>query len=496
MTKGRAEKVTTGIEGLDYILRGGLPPRRLYLVHGEPGVGKTTLALQYLLEGVKQGQKGLYITLSETREELLEIADSHGWSLDDLDIFELTALQQSQGAEPQSILNPAEVELAETMAPLLAEVERLKPIRVVFDSLSELRLLAQSPLRYRREILGLKQFFAGRNCTVLLLDDLTSSDNDLQLQSLAHGVLVLRLSSPEYGTARRRIHVQKLRGVSFRSGFHDYEITKGGIQLYPRLVAVDHAKAFGKEVVRSGLETLDTLLGGGVSRGRSLLLIGPAGAGKSVMATQFVMEAARRGESSAIFTFDELADTFLERSEGLGMDLAPLIKKGTVTLQQVDPAELSPGEFAFRVRSQVERGGARMIVIDSLSGYLQAMPDQRHLILHLHELLSYLGQRGVTTLLTLAQGGMMGAAMTSPAEVSYLADAVVSLRYFECFGEVRQAISVIKKRTGRHERSIREMRFGPKGIELGPPLKEFQGVLTGVPEFVGKKSALLGKRRK
>lgn len=496
MPKPPPESVATGIQGLDYILRGGLPPRRLYLVYGDPGVGKTTLALQYLLEGARRGQKGLYITLSETKEELQAVADSHDWSLDALNIFELSALQERvQGSEPQSILNPSEMELAETMAPILEEIERVKPQRLVFDSLSELRLLSHNPLRYRREILSLKQFFAGRNCTVLLLDDGTTADEDLQLQSLAHGVLVMKTVSPEYGTARRRLHVQKLRGVPFRAGYHDYDIVHGGIQVFPRLIALEHAEEGITGDVPTGLRELDDLLGGGVPRGKSLLLIGPAGAGKSVLASRVIVEAARRKEKSAVFVFDEAASTFTRRAAGLGMDVRGLVKAGTVHLQQVDPAELTPGEFAHRVRASVEEGGAKLVVIDSLSGYMQAMVDQRHLVLHLHELLSYLGQSGVTSVLTMAQAGMMGASMSSPAEVSYLADSVIALRYFECAGEIRQAISVIKKRTGSHERTIRELKFSPKGVELGPPLKEFQGVLTGVPTFLGKEASLLRKRR-
>lgn len=496
MTQLRDKRVATGIEGLDYILRGGLPPGRLYLVHGDPGVGKTTLALQFLLEGARLGEKGLYITLSETKEELLAVADSHGWSLDGLSIFELTALQQAKTSEPQSILDPSEVELEETMDLLLKEVEKGKPVRVVFDSLSELRLLAQSALRYRREILDLKQFFNGRNITVLLLDDGTTTQDDLQLQSLAHGVIILKLTAPEYGVARRRLHVQKLRGVAFRAGYHDYDIVKGGIRVFPRLVAVDHLAPFQKELLRSGLRELDHLLGGGLHRGKSLLIIGPAGAGKSVLAAQFAANSASDKGRAAIFTFDELASTFLERSVGLGLDLPKLIRDKSMTLEQVDPAELSPGEFAFRIRNAVEKDGASMVVIDSLSGYLQAMPDHRHLLLHLHELLSYLGQRGVTTIVTMAQAGMVGPSMWSPAEVTYIADAVISLRYFESHGEIRRAISVLKKRTGKHELSIRELLFGTKGLELGPPLRDFQGILTGVPTYLGKKSALLGKKRR
>ena len=382
------------------------------------------------------------------------------------------------------------------MAPLLAEVERTNPVRVVFDSLSEIRLLAQHALRYRRQILALKQYFAGRKSTVLLLDDLTSPDQDLQLQSLAHGVVALESSQPEYGAARRRVFIQKLRGVQFRSGKHDYDIVPGGVRVYPRLVAAEESRNPNREILSCGLPKLDLLLGGGLRNGKSLLVTGPSGSGKSLLATQFAMQAAKRGDASVIFEFDENADTFLERSAGVGMDLQKHVKSGLISLQQIDPAELTPGEFAFRVRFAIEKQQARLVIIDSLTGYLQAMIDQRHLTLHLHELLSYLAQRGIITIATVAQSGMMGETMANSAELSFLADQVVTLRFFECFGEIRQAISVPKNRTSAQERSIREFRIGKGGFQIGEPLKEFQGVLRGVPTYSGKASKLLQKKKR
>ena len=489
-------RLGTGCAGLDRILEGGFPANRLYLVEGDPGTGKTTLALQFLLEGARRGEPVLYVTLSETKEELTEVARSHGWSLEGVTLHELVPPAESLKAEAQyTIFHPSEVELGETTRLVIEEVERIQPRRVVFDSLSEMRLLARDPLRYRRQILALKQFFAGRKSTVLLLDDRTSTHADLQVQSIAHGVLMLEQLELDYGAERRRLRVSKLRGSRFRGGFHDFAIRTGGVEAFPRLVAADRRRELKSEAVASGVAALDALLGGGLDRGTATLVLGPAGCGKSSLATHFAAAMAVRGERAAAFIFDEGVNTYLSRAAGLGTDLREQVEAGHLTVQQVDPAELSPGEFVHAVCQTVERDGARLVVIDSLNGYLQAMPDERFLTSQMHELLTYLNQQGVVTLLVMAQHGFLGS-MSSPVDVSYLADTVVLLRYFEAAGAIRRAISVVKKRTGRHEDTIREMRLSAsRGVEVGEPLTSFRGVLTGIPvltEDVVKKGALLG----
>jgi circadian clock protein KaiC len=472
----------TGIAGLDAILGGGFTPNRLYLVEGDPGSGKTTLALRYLLEGVPRGEAGLYVTLSETKEEVYSVARSHGWALDPIHITELVASEESLTPDSQyTMYHPSETELGETTRKVLEEVERIKPRRVVIDSLSELRLLAQNPLRYRRQILALKQFFAGRQCTVLLLDDRTGENSDVQVRSIAHGVLMLEQLSPEYGSERRRLRVVKVRGRKYRGGYHDFVIQRGGLEVFPRLVAAEHHQPFSRERLMSGVASLDALLGGGLDRGTSTLIMGPAGSGKSSVAIQYVAAAAGRGECVAVFAFDESRGTLLARSAGLGTDLQPHLDKGTVTVQQIDPAELSPGEFVHAVRRAVEQRNCRIVVIDSLNGYLNAMPEERFLTIQLHELLTYLGQKGVTTILVVAQHGLMGSGMQAPVDVSYLADSVILTRYFELEGRVKKAISVVKKRSGAHEDSIRELRLGMQGVSVSEPLQKLRGVLTGVP---------------
>src|SRR5581483_9222131 len=442
----RNELVSSGITGLDDILYGGLPGGRLYLIEGDPGAGKTTLGLQFLLEGRRHGEQGVYVSLSETREELLAVATSHGWSLDGISVIELNRSDEVLHPDAENTMfHTSEVELVDTTRAVLEEIERVKPGRVVFDSLSEMRLLAQNSLRYRRQILGLKQFFVGRACTVLLLDDRTSDVSDLQLQSLAHGVLSLERKSPDYGVMHRRLQVLKLRGRSFRPGFHDFRIRKGGLEVYPRLVASEHSGSFPTEPVPSGLAELDTLMGGGVDRGTSNLLVGPAGSGKSTFAMQFAEQTARQGKRVAMFMFDESPRTMLSRARGIGMKLEQYMEKGTLAVEQVDPGALSAGEFVDRVRREVEDRHAQMIVIDSLTGYLNAIPEVRFLTLQLHELLLYLSQRGVTSLMVVAQQGLIGQAMQAQIDASYLADAVIMLRYFEAGGRVRQAISVMKK---------------------------------------------------
>lgn len=473
--------VSTGIAGLDTVLCGGLTPHRLYLVEGVPGAGKTTLALQFLLKGVANGETVLYVTLSETEDELREVAVSHAWSLDGVHIHELVTEQERLDPDTQyTMFHPSEVELGDATKRILAEVERLRPQRVVFDSLAELRLLAGSALRYRRQVLALKQYFVGRGCTVLLLDDSALTEFGLHVHTMVHGVISLSQRNPDYGGDRRRLRVSKFRGRSFSSGYHDYEIHFGGISLFPRLVAAEHRRPGVQGHVESGMPQLDALLGGGLDRGTSTLLVGAAGTGKSSLATQFMVAAAARGERSAMFTFDESVQSMVTRSAGMGFEIQRYLDEGLIHIATIDPAELSPGEFTHCIRQAAEVDGARVIVIDSLNGYLNAMPEERFMIVQLHELLAYLGQLGVVTILVNAQQGLIGQ-MASNIDVSYLADGVILLRYFESRGKVRQAISVLKKRTGAHERTIRELSIDNNGLHIGEPLREFRGVLTGVP---------------
>lgn len=480
-------KLSTGIDGLDRILEGGLPECNIYLVEGEPGSGKTTLALQFLLEGIRQGESVLYVTLSETKRELENVASSHGWSLDALNIYELVPAGDTLKSESQyTIFHPSEVELNELTGAVLQEVERINPKRVVFDSLSEMRLLARDPLRYRRQILALKQYFAPRECTVLLLDDKTSNIVDLQVSSIVHGVLILEHLAVEYGAERRRLRVSKLRGSRFRGGYHDFNIETGGVRVFPRLVSAEHVQNTKHETVKSGIVGLDELLGGGIDRGTSTLIIGPAGSGKSSLAAQFAASGAANGENASIFIFDEIRETYITRAAGIGTNLQQYLDTGLVRIQQVDPAELSPGEFAHSILETVNQNKTKVVIIDSLNGYMNAMPEERFLTMQMHELLTYLNRQGVITILIMAQHGFLGNAMTSPIDVSYLADTVLMLRYFESGGAVRRALSVVKKRTGAHENTIRELDISPDGIRVGKALTDFQGVLTGVPTYSGK----------
>ncbi|UWU67354.1 ATPase domain-containing protein [Bradyrhizobium sp. NC92] len=478
-------RISTGSDGLDDILGGGLDANRMYLYEGRPGTGKTTIALQFLLRGVRDGERVLYISLSETKRELTVVAQRHGWSLDGVDIFELVPPETTLDPERElTVFHPAEMELSETTGLIFKEVERINPSRVVLDSLSELRLLAQNPLRYRRQVLALKHFFTNRNCTVVLLDDLSSSQDDLQLHSIAHGVVMLEQLAIDYGAERRRLRVIKMRGIRFRGGYHDFTIETGGLRIFPRLVAAEHHKTFIGEFTPSGNAELDQLLGGGLERGTNALLIGAAGVGKSSVALTFAISAAARGEHAVFFAFDEGRGTVEARARTLGLALDDHLDAGRIRFQQIDPAELSPGEFAANVRRSVERDNARIIVIDSLNGYLNAMPDERFLILQMHELLSFLAQQGVLTILILAQHGLVGPTDTN-LDISYLSDAVLMLRYFEVGGTVRRALSVVKKRSGNHEHTIREFRLTSAGIKLGPPLRDFSGIFSGTPHYSG-----------
>ena len=475
----------TGISGLDHVLQGGLPRDRLYLVDGNPGVGKTTLALQFLLEGVRQGEKCLYVTLSETKAELDAVAQSHGWTLEGIPIIELSQIEQSLTAKSQNTLfQPAEVELSNLSALLLDRVAELKPTRLVLDSLSELRLLAHNPLRYRRQILTFKQRFSQIGCTVLLLDDRSAVGPDVQVQSIVHGMVSLFVMPLKFGINRRYLSITKLRGAQFIEGNHDYVIESGGLKLFPRLVAAAYPADFDDRTFSSGNAELDALIGGGLDSGTSNLLMGPAGSGKSTVAALFVHAAAARGERALYFAFDESTHTLFRRARAMGLDFEEHVAAGNLKVQQIDPAEIAPGELAHQIMECVEQHQTRVIVLDSLNGYVNAMPQDDYINLHLHELLSYLNQRGVVTIMTLAQQGLVGT-MGVPVDVSYLADTVVLTRYFEARGSVRKAISIIKKRSGAHESTIRELEMTPSGVRIGQALTDFNGVLTGVPQFVG-----------
>ncbi|AME22908.1 ATPase domain-containing protein [Burkholderia sp. PAMC 26561] len=484
-------RMSTGVDGLDNILGGGLTPNRVYLVEGSPGAGKTTLALQFLLKGAEVGEAGLYITLSETRSELLAVADAHGWEVDAISIVELLS---DEGLDPeyeQSILHPAEVELGETVKSVMHQVEAIKPARIVLDSLSELRLLSQNPLRYRRQILALKRYFATRDCTVLLLDDNTSDPSDLQLHSIAHGVVSLDQLVHDYGGARRRLRVAKMRGLKFREGFHDFTLETGGIDVYPRLVAAEHHAEFSSTPLSTGSEGLDALLGGGLIPGTNTLLIGPSGVGKTTTVVCCLMAALKRGERCMYYLFDETLRTLLLRSKALGMDVSPFLESGQLTLRQIDPAEMSPGQFTSDVREAVEDEGVRYVAIDSLNAYLQAMPGERYLLLQMHELLGYLNQRGVVTMLVLGQHGIVGEVETD-IDISYLSDTMILFRYFEHQGEVLTALAAVKSRGSAHERTIRQFRLARGGIEVSEALRDFDGVLAGLPSYRGD-TEILGR---
>lgn len=492
MAKTDSLRLATGISGLDDILQGGLPAGHVYLIEGDPGSGKTTMGLQFLLQGVANGEPTLYVTLAESREELETVAESHGFDMAKVEIFEVKPPELDQtGSDQYTVFHPSEVELVDVMQNILSKMEKTEAGRIVFDSMSEIRMLARDPLRYRRQILSLKQFFMGRKCTVLLLDDRTGDRQDTQLQSICHGAIRMESLSREYGPQRRQIQVLKLRASQFREGQHDYKIEKGGLHVFPRLISAEHRPSnVDRSELPSGIAELDKMFGGGVTRGSTSLFMGPAGSGKSTIATKFLASAADRGERGLMFTTDETVETVMRRCRGLGIPLETHFKKKTIDVQRLDPSELSPGEFIARIRADVEKKECRVVIIDSLNGLLNAMQEHAMMV-QLHELFSYLSHMGVTTFVVMAQFGVLGTQMGSPVDVSYLADNVLLFRYFESVGAVRQAISVVKRRSGPHERSIRELRLSPNRIEIGAPLEQFEGVLTGVPKFRGDTKPLL-----
>jgi circadian clock protein KaiC len=491
---GRA-RVSTGVVGLDEILGGGLPAGHLYMVEGESGAGKTTLGLHFLIDGRRRGERTLWITLSETERELTEAAASHGWSLDGIDVCNPSSLARTLSSdEAYSFFSPADVELDEIWTTIMEAANRIKPSRVVFDPFSDVRHLSRETLRYRRQVLGLREFFAERGATVLLMQEMTrGTSGDLQAEALVHGYLTLHQDAPLYGGQRRRLRVHKMRGMAFRDGYHDFAIHTGGVEVYPRLTAAEHLGEYAEETISSGLPALDTLLGGGIPRGSSLLILGAAGVGKSTLAAQYAHASVGRNERVALFIFDETTRTFSTRGEGLGIPVRAHIAEGRLAVRQIDSAEFSPGQFTRLVMREVEDEGAQVVIIDSLSGYLNAMPEEHALSAHLHELLTYLSNRNVVTILTLAQHGLVGNQVASPVDISYLADTVLLLRYFEASGAIRRAISVLKKRSGDHERYLRDMRIGSEGITIGEPLSQFRGVLSGQPEFTGTAGQLVSE---
>lgn len=480
-------KMRTGVEGLDDILAGGFAVGRVFLLEGNPGTGKTTIALRFLMEGAKEGEQGLYVTLSETENELRTAAASHGWELGDkIEVFEVAPPESLLDADQQqSLLYSSDLELGETTKLIFQAVERTKAKRIVLDSLSEIRLLGQSSLRYRRQILALKHYFARHGATVLLLDDLTADTLDKTVHSVANGVVRLEEVAPDYGSERRRLRVIKYRAQGFRGGYHDFVIRAGGVQVFPRLVAAEHRRRVNRSRIGTGIAGFDALLGGGIEQGSSTLLMGPAGAGKSIVGLQFVAEAIRKGGKAAMFIFDEELGLLFDRAKPLGFDLEARRKSGQLSITQLDAAELSPGEFSYNVRASVQDPAVKTVVIDSLNGYQAAMPQENSLILHMHEILQFLNRQGVSTFLTVAQQGMMGE-MKSPIDVTYLADSVIVLRFFEARGSIRRALSIIKKRTGRHEDTIREFWIKDGGLSVGQPLVDFQGVMRGVPVILGE----------
>ncbi|HEX9983989.1 MAG TPA: ATPase domain-containing protein [Thermoanaerobaculia bacterium] len=476
MTTTQDEFAATGIAGLDEVLHGGLPKHQMYFIQGDPGAGKTTLSFQFLLEGVRRGEKTMYVTLSASSRDLHRVARSHGWTLDGIHVHE--QFQTAMSAD-STMFRPAEVELAKTVRAILDAIAAHEPDRVVIDSLAEIRLLSESALRYRKQLLTLKEFFRDRKITALVLDDRSVSARESEVQGLAEGVIVLCASAPMYGNTRRRLEVVKLRGVAFRGGFHDFNIEKGGLVVFPRLTAGEHQVSDHEGTVSSGIPEMDALVGGGLERGTTTMIMGPAGVGKSSLALQFATAAAAAGERIAFFIFEEHRSVFIKRAASLGFDVPALIQNGSMLVHQIDPAEMSAGEFAYAIRLAVERDKTSIVVIDSLNGYFNAMPEEHFLTLHLHELLSYLADAAITSILIVSQHGALGH-VSSPVDVSYLADAVILLRYYETRGAFRRAISMLKKRTSEHEQSVRDYQLTSKGVRIGNVLEEFRGILSGM----------------
>jgi circadian clock protein KaiC len=480
-------RLKTGIPGLDDILHGGLPAGHVYLIEGNPGSGKTTFGMQFLLAGIAAGERALYVTLAESHTELEKTAASHNFDISGIEVFEVNPPELgSKSLEQYTVFHPSEVELADVMNSILERVRKAKASRIVIDSMSELRMLARDPLRYRRQIMTLKQFFMGQNTTVLLLDDRSGESTDTQLQSIAHGVLRMETLQREFGVIRRQLEIRKLRASAYREGFHDYVIRAGGLEFFPRLVVGEHSqKNVDGGLLPSGIPELDRLFGGGVARASSTLLLGPAGIGKSTVVAVYMASAAARGERSVIFAFDELTQSIMVRCRGLGIPLEEHIKKGLVRVELMDPAAISPGEFVARIRREVEENNCRLIAIDSLNGLFHAMREEHAVAVQLHDLIAYLNQSGVASFMVLAQYGVIGSHMTVPVDISYLADNVLLFRYFEAQGAVKQAISVVKRRSGPHERTIRELLIGDNKIQVGMALSDFEGVLTGTPRYLG-----------
>ena len=482
-----SSRITSGIPGLDEILNGGVPRKTLLLIEGRPGSGKTTIALQFLLQGVREGETCLLITNAESAQQLDWIAATHGWKLDGIHVSEWRESADSAGedAEDYTLFAEAEVEVGETLQYLYAEIERVQPTLLVIDTISALRVLAPTPAFYRRQLRRIREFLSTRSCTTLILDDASTGEKDARSQTLADGIIELNQVDFTYGMDRRRLRVRKLRGSTYVTGAHDFSITTGGIVLYPRLVARTHAKGGALEPLSSTIAELDRLSGGGLPRGTSTLMIGPAGTGKSTLSTIYALAAAGRGEKCCILLLDERIETHVARSQGLGLEIEAAMEAGSIRIQELNAAELSPGEIAHLLVRQVEEDDVGLVVIDTLNGYLHSAMEEPTVLLHLRELVAYLGRRNIVTLLTLTQHGIFGPAMLTPMDVSFLADNVFLLRYFEESGGIRQALSMVKKRTGQHERTIREFVLAPGSISVGPPLREFSGILTGTPYYRG-----------
>ncbi|HEX8694922.1 MAG TPA: ATPase domain-containing protein [Longimicrobium sp.] len=477
----RTQKIPTGVDGLDRILEGGLPKREIYLVQGEPGTGKTTFGLQFLLAGRDLGETGLFITLTQREADLQDTAASHGWSLEGLHVHQLKGPGTAQGRmEDQALFPTGDVELTEVMGEVLEVFERVRPGRVVFDAIAELRLLANDPTRFQQQIFALRELFATSGATVVFLDTQPQSRGTREMEHIAHGVILLEHTLTRFGNAQRRLRVLKMRGMGYGEGLHDCRIQPGGFVVFPRLLPGEESTHEGK-LLESGVEMLDNLVGGGLAEGTSCLFVGPSGAGKSSVATLYACAAAERGERSAAFLFEERPETFIRRSESLGMPVRSHLDSGMMLIRPINTAELSPGEFAERVRQQVQERGVRVVTIDSLTGYISAMPDEQMLLTQMHDLLHYLSGQGVLTILVVAQHGIVGSTLAGPIDVSYLADAVLLFRHFEANGEIRRAVSVFKKRYGDHEKMIRELLITGGGIQVGEPLRGFRGLLTGNP---------------